>query len=284
MAYRLIISVPLRTETTAREVAAHSELMPPGLAAKLAEQAPEHCAAPADMPGPVFSYRPAEVSGGIYHLLAAAYPAGGDDCCRVHLIAATQEEVQAPDAAAQPTPAGILLALEQQGLLRRMPSSGILAAPLPPLPECSPASTQAWARIAGAAEQAHILLTEPYRRGGILAVPPGTASADALALLHESQVQAPTWGWGIPFCTATAPDALPDAQSYAITTIGSPLHLRALSAGVPVLTLSPAGAPPREQRSPTHLQPRPYFYGECIDDNVFAPSWCAELRPPSTRA
>lgn len=265
MPYRLTYTgaaYPTGTTAPGHWAAERRELIPPSLAGRLAELI--HPVYPAaEIPGASYRYLPAEVAGGIYHILCATHPAEGHSCS-THCLIFSQDEVQELCAReTPPTPAGVMLALEQHKLW----APG--AAPLPA--ELVPPATSAWLRLTGKSENAAALHIPPYRQGCILLLPRGTASTEALELLHESQVLSPTLGWGIPFRTSAADAEALNPQSYEFTTSGSARHRLAGSASCPILELLPSLDLMPESAAPAPEQPprRPYIYCECRDHDTF---------------
>ena len=254
--------------------------------------------------GTQYSYQIIEYDGAAYHVLSAISAAGADysgrACHIAHHIALTPEEVIAMrNNAMRPTPAGIILALEQssfwfrewKGEPRTLSGEPRLSASA--LPDASRQAT--WKQLTGHKSNARAFFTPPYDRDCLCLVPEGTDSKTILLLINESDWLAASRGWGKTFTThATASDSFSFTRRI-FTTSGTPLIEKAERAGKAVLDIStdlvlpehepathtedfstlqqPApsyvSAPAQDSRAPSPDQPVPYRYCESSDEDTY---------------
>lgn len=263
-------------------VEARSELMPPALVSYLTEPHRDHCPGGAQgITGSRYTYHTEEIAGGIQHILTVVSPIGSGHTYRAQHLVLSQKEVQTACAlSAEPlTPARMAPAAALLDPGAPAAVAAIISSSLPAEEHYLSRADSAWQELTGSAAHAQLLLAEPYRRGCIVTVPPGTDSLRLLRLLHESQQLSPILGWGIPFSTSAAEGEEPDARRYTFTTPGSPLHLLARRSACPVLELHHPHLPGDSTR-PIRLSPRPYFYCECSDDDTFTTPWRSMDCPP----
>ncbi len=198
--------------------------------------------------GPQFSYHIIDHAGKSWHVLSCVQPAGADysgrACHIAHHLVLTPEEVEAALADEQrPTPAGVALALLNNGFWKSEWKGE--PAYLTGEPELRPGDMPAadaqptWKLLTGHKANARAFFTHPYDRECLITLPPGTPVQQALGLLHESDWLTHTRGWGVTFTTAAD-----DADTFTETlrmvcTPASPLVQRAIRTGHPVLQVGP---------------------------------------------
>ena len=161
--------------------------------------------------GPQFSYHILDHAGKSWHVLSCVQPAGADysgrACHIAHHLVLTPEEVEAALADEQrPTPAGVALALLNNGFWKGEWKSE--PAYLTGEPELRPGDMPAadaqptWKLLTGHKANARAFFTHPYDRECLITLPPGTPVQQALGLLHESDWLTQTRGWGASYTTA----------------------------------------------------------------------------------
>lgn len=160
--------------------------------------------------GAQYSYRILESGGEQYHVLTCAQMAGADytgRACHIahHLLLTRAEVLELLGNELGPTPAGIMLALQNKGFWRKCWSgppaylSGEPELSLQDLPDATAQPT--WKKITGHKSNAKAFFTPPYERDCLVIVPKGIASTSILHLFHESDWLTPTHGWGVTFTT-----------------------------------------------------------------------------------
>lgn len=202
------------------------------------------------LPGPQYSYRVLEYRGTTYHVMTRVQMAGADYSgrnCHIahHLILGNDEVCALCRNPARPTPAGIMLAMENRGLWQQRwegPPRVLTAAPAFCTDDIPDASTQpAWKRLTGHKSNARAFCTPPYENDSLVLVAPGTAGQDILALLHEADWLTHLRGWGHTFTTCGEDcDSFADTNRIVCATDNYRLIERARRASHPMLEISPA--------------------------------------------
>lgn len=283
---------------------ARTEDIPRRLAQKLENisiyKEPDECR----ITGTQYSYQIIEYDGAAYHVLSAISPAGADysgrACHIAHHIALSPEEVMAMRGnAMRPTPAGIILALEQSSFWFRewkedpRTLSGEPRLSASALPDASRQTT--WKQLTGHKSNARAFFTPPYDRDCLCLVPAGTDSKTILLLINESDWLSASRGWGKTFTTHSAASDSFSFTRRIFTTSGTALIAKAERAGKAVLDIStdlvlpehepathtedfstlqqPAPsyvpAPAQDSRAPSPDQPVPYRYCESSDEDTY---------------
>lgn len=212
--------------------------------------------------GTQFTYQILEYNGAAYHVLSATRSAGADysgrACHITHHLALTPEEVIAlKNNDKRPTPAGIILALQQsafwvdswQGEPRLLNGEPRMSASS--LPD---ATTQAhWKKLTLHKSNARAFFTPPYDRDCLCIVPEGVTSDDILLLLHESDWLSVSRGWGKTFTThGTTSDSFSFTRRI-FTIAGTAVAAKIEKLGKPRLEISTdmqLPQPPEEHQAP----------------------------------
>lgn len=256
---------------------------------------------------PLFCYSVLRLRGEDMHVLSSARRASTDGALTAHHLVLRGEEVtRVAREDARATPAGVALLLELQHFWasEQRGESDLLPEGNAELPGVCPTaeSCATWQVLSGSAENAKILLREPYDRGCVIGVPSGVRVRDALRLLHESDALSPRLGWGNEFAVYCTEQRLPDARQRIVCAVDAPSLSLARQAGIATLRVLPglkvqSAAPPREAREREHAErglqgaspvpePQPasaspvaslpkspvYYFAECPPEGLFAPS------------
>lgn len=213
--------------------------------------------------GPQYSYTILTQGESIWHVLTCTQNAGADYSGRIchiahHLILSLDEVRSLHDHPLRPTPAGLMLALQNNGFWK----SKWEEAPryLTEKPTLSPGdmpsgeSQPTWKNVTGHKANARLFFTPPFERDCLITLAPGTPSATVLSLFHESDWLTHSRGWGTSF-TTEADDADSFTETLRMVTVpGSPLVQRAMRTGHPVLNIEPGMQLPPP--APTSLPPQ----------------------------
>lgn len=219
--------------------------------------------------GPQYSYTMLSNAGEIWHVLTCTQSAGADYsgrmCHIAHHLLLSQEEVRILHANdTRPTPAGLLLALQNSGFWmqnwegapRYLTEGPVLTRDALPSAEAQPT----WKKLTGHKSNARAFFTPPFDRDCLVTVSPGIPVTDILGLFHESDWLTQSRGWGVSFTTeADESDSFSETLRM-VTAYESPLVQRALRTGHPVLRIEqgmeiPLPPTPAEPPQSTAMQP-----------------------------
>ena len=199
--------------------------------------------------GAQYTYRVLVHRGAARHVLTRVLACGADysgRACHIahHLILSGEEAAAMLRHPARPTPAGIMLAMEARGLWKdawRGEPSFLADVPAFCADDMPAADTQpTWKRMTGHKGNACAFRLPLYAHDCVLLVPPGTAGADILHLLHEGDWLTRDHGWGHTFTTAAEEsDTFADTHRMACTAAARGLLERARAAGRSVLEIAP---------------------------------------------
>ncbi len=313
MSYLLIHTLPSSirdSQRTDARVMARTETMPRQLMQDIMNGV--GLERPAVSSEPLFCYSVLRSRGEDMHVLSSVRGTETDGVLIAHhLVLRGGEKDRAAQRDSRATPAGIALLLELQHFweTNRQGEPVLLPEEEVQLPGACPATgaCATWQVLSGNAENAKILLREPYKQGCVIGVPPGARVRDALRLLHESDALSPQLGWGNDFAVYCAGQRLPTARQRIVCAADSPVLTLARQAGIATLRVLPglsvqaqSAAPdtaPREEREQAHAKPAPqetspvsgpetasvpvvaslrncpeYHFVECPPTGFFAPS------------
>lgn len=201
-----------------------------------------------ELRGAQYAYRVLEDHGAAHHVLTRVQACGADysgRACHIahHLILTAGEAEAMRRHPARPTPAGIMLAMEQRGLWRCCwngePSflTGVPVFCADDMPDATAQPT--WKSMTGHKGNARAFSLPPYEGDCVLLVTPGTEGADILRLLHEGDWLTCRRGWGHTFTTAAEDtDSFADTQRMACTAAAQGIVKRARQAGHPILDIT----------------------------------------------
>lgn len=240
-----------------------------------------------------YSYRIRRIAGMEYHILARSTATGNEAEKRiVHALLLSQEEVALLRAsAAHPTPAGLMLALENKLFWRR--ELPICAAELDEEPTMTASALPdasahpLWQHYTGRGENARILFTPPYDGGCLLVFPQGMRPEEILGLIHESDWLTEDCGWGRTFTTSGTSLARPSETRRIAVSETYPRQTVPAWDTIPVLRIGPDMVPTTSARThvseknetpPTALTAPPLNYHEDEHHAV-----CPSTRPPLSR-
>ncbi|MBQ4593352.1 MAG: hypothetical protein IJA81_01830 [Akkermansia sp.] len=232
---------------------------------------------------------------GCYHVLTAL-------SIKIHHLILTPEEVEALQKnSTRPTPAGIIVALNNIRFWQHSAESSNDIVPGEPrmtasqLPDAT--TQQAWKELTGHKSNATLLLTPPYNSACIIALPQHISVDRFLLLLNESTWLSASRGWGRTFRTFSATKNEPEAADITVAPIGStesdtllPVLTIKSDMRAPAVPASPQSSivspgsvtpQPEPESSPSVQAPpfsaEPYKYTEAPDYETF------DIRPPLSR-
>lgn len=235
-----------------------------------------------------YRYEIRQVEDASYHILCRSVLTGrGGEVRLVHALILSQDEVSAlRQSTVRPTPAGVMLGLENVHFWRTgLPTEteeewdaepSMTASALPD------ASVQAtWKRLTGHKSNAKILFTPPYDRACLVTHPQEVRQEDLLSLFHESDWLTSERGWGCTFAThGDCRECVGDVRRLAVPE--SVYRAGEDWGKIPVLLISPEWEPsPEPQLSSAPVTEQggiPYIYTEAHDNDAYP-----YTRPPLRR-
>lgn len=196
------------------QMAARSRTILTALEQELIALSPQLYPGSSAVPVTQFSYLQLECCSTTFHVLSCLQttPLPGDTQeFTAHHLALTHDEVQALRRnASRPTPAGVILALNNIGLWCTSGADSrfgyiddeprLTAAALPEA-ELQPT----WKSLTGHKNNARAFFTPPYDRSCLVTIPADMSSREVLLLLHESDWLSSSRGWGRTFTTQAGP-------------------------------------------------------------------------------
>lgn len=238
---------------------------------------------------PHYSYRVRQTAGMEYHILCKSVDKA--EKCVIHALLLSQEEVAALRThAARPTPAGIMLALENKLFWRTELPDSATALDTEPTMTASAlpnASTQTlWKRCTGHKGNARALFTPPYDGECLLVFPQGLRQEEVLGLFHESDWLTADRGWGHTFTTSGTSLSRPSDTGRIAVPETFPRHMVPAWAAIPVLHITPdlllenPGSVTTSEKAekPAGHTSIPYHYHEADDNDTYP-----YTRPPLAR-
>lgn len=218
-----------------------------------------------DIGGPVFLYRTLEAGEKMYHIMTCINNTAAGTL--VHHLAFTEAETAIlRREEARPTPAGIMAALLRE---RFWPLAELPPEPPRPFIEAEalpdPSVQATWKSLTGHKSTAQRLNESPYDARCALLLPRGSATAEVLHLLHESDWLSSTCGWGVSFCTAADAEDVNTLMRRIACAEGGATARAAQRAGLPCFPIRKE----KERLTPTRTYRPEYVYTEEADERFY---------------